>query len=65
MSKIQVFRIKSSSKLKIDWPNTKINRNHSAIEQPRLVVGTSAPTHVPTYRKIIFQKGFFLMQKKI
>ena len=54
---------KSSWKLKIDLPRTKINRNHSAIEQPRLVVGTSAPTHVPTYRKMIFQKVFFPNEK--
>ena len=44
--------------VKNNLPKTNMNKNHSAIEHPLLVVETSAPTHVPTYRKIILH-GFF------
>jgi len=43
---------------------TKINKNHSAMLQPRRVVVTSAPTHVPTYRKMIFLMGYELKNMK-
>ena len=46
--------------VKNDLPKTNMNKNHSAIEHPLFVVETSAPTHVPTYRKIIFN-GFFIL----
>ena len=46
--------------VKNNLPKTNMNKNHSAIEHPLLVVETSAPTHVPTYRKIIFN-GFFIL----
>jgi len=32
--------------------------------QPRRVVVTSAPTHVPTYRKMIFLMGYELKNMK-
>ena len=44
--------------VKNNLPKTNMNKNHSAIEHPLLVVETSAPTHVPTYRNIIYN-GFF------